>query len=165
MKKTTKNNNATTFELINAMHNAHDNAHDIECIKRNDMKTNVRVSVDYNSLYNELINATCKRDLVDAMNKHGLRTTTLPTPTPNKNDLYIQFCEKSRILIGAKTLKFYTCDDIAKNEYFKSLQFDCVNDGSYRTKRSTVSKSLDNFKYILQYFMNEYENDMILPTN
>lgn len=132
----------------------------------NNEKTNV-VFTEYKSLYNDLCKCNTKHGLVDTINKYGLRTTTQPTDTINKNDLYIQFAsEKSRILITTRSLKLYTCDTIASDDYFSDMKFDIVNDGSYRTKRCTVSNTVDNFKKFFEYFLtmvDGHENNF-LPT-
>ena len=133
---------------------------------KNATKTNITFSFDIDALYTELCDCTTKHQLVDAMNSYGLRTTTQPTDTPNKNDLYIQFNDKSRLLIGAKTLKLYTSESIATDDYFKSMHFDKVNDGSYRVARATVLKSVDAFKTIFNYFFNTVDGHELnyLPT-
>lgn len=116
-------------------------------------KNSEKKNQDYSTMYEELKGATCKRDLVDTMNAYGYRTTTIPTTTPNKNDLYIQFADKSRLLITSKSLKVYTCSENAEAMADKEFYFDPVNDGSYRTKRATVSNNLENFTKIFSYFL------------
>ena len=142
MKKTTKNeivtvNNATVETNATVATNA----------------TKTNETINFETLYNQLIDCKTKCELVNVMLSHGLYTSTTPTTTPNVNDLYIQFNEKSRLLIGKKTLKVYTNDvhaiELAKTTGFI---FDKVNDGSYRTKRATVQKTVDNFKTIFSYF-------------
>lgn len=127
--------------------------------KSNTNKVNATATATANvisSIFDEITTATCKRDLVDTMNKYGYRTNTTPTTTLNKNDLYFQLFDKSRILVTSKSLKLYTSNDIA-NEIStdnKTFVFDNVNDGSYRTKRATVHRTVDNFKYIFEWFLN-----------
>lgn len=139
MSKTTK---TTKNELV-TVNNA--------TVATNATKTNE--TINFETLYNQLIDCKTKCELVTVMLSHGLYTSTTPTTTPNVNDLYIQFNEKSRLLIGKKTLKVYTNDvhaiELAKTNGFI---FDKVNDGSYRTKRATVQKTVDNFKTIFSYF-------------
>ena len=142
MKKSTTNANATK-----------------KTATTNATATNTILSVEkINALYSELIVCKTKHALVDTLNKYGLRTTTIPTDTPNVNDLYIQLCDKSRVLFSAKSLKIYTCNDHAKriDKVFgvdeKHSMFDNVNDGSYRVKRATVAKTVDNFKTVFEYF-------------
>ena len=136
MKKTTKN------EIVTVNN---------ETVETNAAKTNS--TINFETLYNQLVDCKTKCELVTVMLSHGLYTSTTPTTTPNVNDLYIQFNEKSRLLIGKKTLKVYTNDahsiELSKNTGFI---FDKVNDGSYRTKRATVQKTVDNFKTIFSYF-------------
>jgi hypothetical protein len=119
--------------------------------KTNATKTNAnKVNTNYTSLYNELLQCTSKYELVATMLKHGYYTSTTPTQTKNLNDLYIQFTDKSRLLIGKKSLKLYTNDEHAKQ--FNNLQFDKVNDGSYRVKRATVANTIENFTLIFNHF-------------
>ena len=121
--------------------------------------TKTNNAVDFQSLYNELITATTKKQLVDTMNKYGLRTTTLPTTTPNVNDLYIQFIDKSRVLIGKKSLKLYTNDKLVDD--FSDYKFDVVNDGSYRNRRATVEKSVEQFTKLFSYFLTNNDNWLV----
>lgn len=116
----------------------------------NEAKQNV--AIDFSKLYEELIVCKTKQELVSTMLGHGLYTSTTPTTTPNPNDLYIQFNEKSRLLIGKKTLKVYTNEAHAAALSNEVFQFDKVNDGSYRTKRATVSRSVENFQRVFEYF-------------
>ena len=106
----------------------------------------------YSAIYEEFKTATCKKDLVDSLNRHGIRTNTTPTETKNKNDLYVQFYDKSRLLITSKSLKVYTNEEHANGLASKEFYFDPVNDGSYRVKRATVPNTVENFERILSYF-------------
>ena len=115
----------------------------------------------YTEIYNALSACKTKKDLVDTMNRFGLRTTTQPTTTPNINDLYIQFIDKSRLLITGKSLKLYTNE--ARVNDFTGLQFDIVNDGAFRNRRATVHKSVEMFTAIFEVFMSNPDN--YLPTN
>lgn len=118
----------------------------------------------FENLYNDLCGCVTKCGLVDTMNAYGLRTTTKPTTTANINDLYIQFHDGSRVLITKKSLKLYTNETTAT--VFDEIIFDDVNDGSYRKKRATVSKSVETFKRFFEYFLNDCDdhNDNYLPT-
>ena len=112
----------------------------------------VNSKVDYSKLYEELIVCKTKQELVTTMLGHGLYTSTKPTTTANLNDLYIQFNEKSRVLITSKSLKVYTSVDHANALSNEVFQFDNVNDGSYRTRRATVARNVENFIAIFNYF-------------
>lgn len=120
--------------------------------KTNNEKTNV--TINYETLYNELVECKTKCELVTTMLQYGLYTSTKPTTTANANDLYIQFNEKSRLLISKKSLKVYTNNDNANaiNAIDNNFIFDSVNDGSYRVKRATVAKTIENFTAIFKYF-------------
>jgi hypothetical protein len=129
-------------------------------VTKNTTTENTTVFNRYDALYNDLLKCECKMQLVNTMLSYGLYTTTTPTTTLNKNDLYIQFGDKSRLLITAKSLKVYTNDDNASK--LKIGDYDMVNDGSYRTKRCTVKNTLENFTTILSYFLTDNRN--YLPT-
>lgn len=118
-------------------------------------ENNVKVNATYTAIYDKMKVATCKRDLCDVLKMYGYDTTTTPTTTPNKNDLYIQFNEKSRLLITAKSLKVYTNNDhaTALHNIDSNFIFDSVNDGSYRVKRATVRNTVENFIIIFDYFV------------
>ena len=116
--------------------------------------TKTNVTINYETLYNELVECKTKCELVTTMLQYGLYTSTKPTTTANENDLYIQFNEKSRLLISKKSLKVYTNNDNANaiNAIDNNFIFDSVNDGSYRVKRATVAKTIENFTEIFKYF-------------
>ena len=116
--------------------------------------TKTNVTINYETLYNDLIDCKTKCELVTTMLQYDLYTSTKPTTTANANDLYIQFNEKSRLLISKKSLKVYTNNDNANaiNAIDKNFIFDSVNDGSYRVKRATVAKTIENFTTIFKYF-------------
>ena len=118
--------------------------------KTNATKTNA--TVDFTELYNELIVATTKKQLVDSMKNHNLQCVTAPTTTANTNDLYLQFnankCgDVSRVQITSKSIKLW-CTETVKNEFTEYL-FDGVNDGSARKYRTTIAKTVDNFIAIM----------------
>lgn len=120
-------------------------------VKENASKENARIE----EMFTALKSAQCKKDLVDTMNAYGYRTTTIPTTTPNKNDLYIQLSDKSRVLFTSKSIKVYTNQANAEGlqAVNKDFQFDLVNDGSYRTKRTTIGNNLENFTTVFNYFL------------
>jgi hypothetical protein len=159
MKKTNEINTTATENVVDKKVENRKSKTEVNATKTNAPATALAFT-QYEAIYNELIACTTKKQLVDTMNKYGLRTTTIPTTTPNTNDLYIQFSDKSRLLIAKKTMKLYTND--ARKSEFPGLQFDKVNDGSYRTTRATIAKSLENFKAVFAVFMNCADN--YLPT-
>ena len=121
-------------------------------VKSNSKKINT--NVNFEKLYTELIECKTKCELVNTMLKYNLYTSTKPTTTQNINDLYIQFNEKSRLLISKKSLKVYTNNEhsIKINKLHNDFIFDNCVDGSYRTKRATVPKTIENFINIMNYF-------------
>lgn len=158
MKKTTVTANNALHALVTNFHQSTDENERFEVATATNT-TKINSSIDFTALHTALMKCNTKKQLVDTMNMFGLRTTTLPTTTPNKNDLYVQFIDKSRVLFGVRTLKLYTNDDTAKS--FSDWYFDGVNDGSYRTHRATVPNTVDNFKLILQYFLQNNDNWLV----
>ena len=112
-------------------------------------------NINVKALYEDLITCTTKKALVDTMNRYGLRCTTLPTTTPNINDLYIQFIDKSRIQFGKKVMKLWTSEQVVKD---LEVTYDQVNDGSYRKCRATLPKALEEFEKILKYMLQNPDN-------
>jgi hypothetical protein len=114
----------------------------------------LKVNATYTAIYNEFTTAKCKLDLVNTLNKYGIRTNTTPTTTQNLNDLYVQMYDKSRVLITKKSLKVYTNNEHATaiHTAYNDFEFDNVNDGSYRTQRATVKNTVENFIKIMRYF-------------
>lgn len=133
-------------------------------IVENATATTATAFTQYKSIYDDLCKCTTKKQLVDTMNKYGLRTTTKPTTTPNINDLYIQFIDKSRLLITKKSLKLYT-NESRMTEFDCGMVFDTVNDGSYRNRRATVNNTVETFKSIFSVFMNDTDNYLPKTTN
>lgn len=143
-KQSTKTNATATATTVATATNA------TATVATNATKTNDV----YAKLYAKMVVAKCKLDLVNACNMVGIRTNTTPTTTPNKNDLYFQLFDKSRVLITSKSLKVYTNNDhaTALHTAYNDFEFDDVNDGSYRTKRATVKNTVENFTKIMSYF-------------
>lgn len=124
--------------------------------QKNQAIENKAVFSRYAELHSALNTCETKAQLVNTMLSFGLYTNTTPTTTPNKNDLYIQFADKSRLLITAKSLKVYTCEAVASE--LKVGEYDLVNDGSYRVRRATVKNTVENFQAIVSYFLTDSRN-------
>ena len=103
IENTTKNNETVKNELSVTK--------STKVAKSNSKKVNN--VVNFEKLYTELIECKTKCELVNTMLKYNLYTSTKPTTTNNTNDLYIQFNEKSRLLISKKSLKVYTNNEHA----------------------------------------------------
>ena len=117
----------------------------------NATKTNKSINdIDFTTLFDELNKCTCKSDLVDTVNKYGIYTSTKKSTNQCVTDLYIQLFDKSRVLLSKKTIKLYTCSDVASD--FKNFIFKPCTDGSYRKCYATIEKSVDNLKTIFEYF-------------
>ena len=117
----------------------------------NETKNNV--TFDYEKFFNEYIECKTKHEIVSVCSENGIYTTTKPTDTPNLNDLYIQFFDKSRLKLNKTSLQVYTSNDISiELETLFSCKSDIVNDGTYRTHRLTLSKTVDTIKSVFDYF-------------
>lgn len=124
-----------------------------QLILNNVSKTNKSINdIDFIMLFDDLNKCTCKSDLVDTINNYGIYTSTKKSNNQCLTDLYIQLFDKSRILIGKKSIKFYTTVDIAN--VFNEFTFKKCDDGSYRKMYTTIDKTVDNLKLILSYFAN-----------
>lgn len=108
---------------------------------------------DYDKFFNSYIECHTKHDIVSVCTTNGIYTTTKPTDTNNMNDLYIQLFDKSRIKLNKTSLQVYTCSDISiELEKLFGCKSDLVTDGSYRTNRLTLSKTVDTVKSLFDYF-------------
>ena len=108
---------------------------------------------DYDKFFNSYIECHTKHDIVSVCTTNGIYTTTKPTDTNNMNDLYIQLFDKSRIKLNKTSLQVYTCTDISVElETLFKCKSDVVNDGTYRTHRLTLSKTVDTVKSLFDYF-------------
>ena len=139
----TKNNETKTNTKTNAKTN-------------NEPKTNAtknNSTFDYEKFFNSYIECHTKHDIVSVCTTSGIYTTTKPTDTNNMNDLYIQLFDKSRIKLNKTSLQVYTCNDVSiELEKLFGCKSDLVSDGSYRTNRLTLSKSVDTIKSLFEYF-------------
>ena len=122
----------------------------------NEPKTNAtknNSTFDYDKFFNEYVECKTKHEIVSVCTTNGIYTTTKPTDTNNMNDLYIQLFDKSRIKLNKTSLQVYTCNDISiELENLFNCKSDLVTDGSYRTNRLTLSKTVDTVKSLFEYF-------------
>lgn len=127
--------------------------------KTNNKKTNT--TIEFKALYEELLTATNKCQLVDAFNHAGYICTTAKTTTNNTNDLYAQFrhnrCgDVSRIQFAKKVLKVYATEGVKNDltDLHEDYIVDAVNDGSARKFRIVLPNTEENFNSIFGYFVN-----------
>lgn len=146
MTKSTKTNEKTNEQLI---------------LVDNSTKINKSINdIDFATLFEQLCKCTCKSELVDTVNEYGIYTSTKKSTNNCLTDLYIQLYDKSRVLLSKKSIKLYTCSDVASN--FKQFAFKPCNDGAYRKCYATVEKSVENLKLIFEFFAKN--NQFWLPT-
>lgn len=108
---------------------------------------------DYDTFFKSYIECKTKHEIVAVCSENGVYTTTKPTDTNNMNDLYIQLFDKSRIKLNKTSLQIYTCNDVSiELEKLFGCKSDLVTDGSYRTNRLTLSKTVDTIKSLFEYF-------------
>ncbi len=109
--------------------------------------------IDYAMLLDEIDGCETKRDLQRIMRDYGFVTSTKPTDTPNENDLYFQFADKSRILFQKTQLRLYTSPEFAKEWFSEDLdRFTPCNDGSYRTVYAVFEKTPEELEKLLTVF-------------
>lgn len=122
----------------------------------NEPKTNAtknNSTFNYEKFFNEYVECKTKHEIVSVCTTNGVYTTTKPTDTTNLNDLYIQFFDKSRLKLNKTSLQIYTCNDISTElETLFKCKSDVVNDGTYRTHRLTLSKTVETIKSVFEYF-------------
>ena len=141
-KTTTKTKTTENTTLVNETQLA---------IVTNASKTNKSINdINFIDLFDKLNKCTCKSDLVDVVNEYGIYASTKKSTNQCLTDLYIQLFDKSRILLSKKTIKLYTCNDVASE--FKQFMFKPCNDGSYRKVYATVDKTVENLKLIFEFF-------------
>ena len=122
----------------------------------------------YDVMFNELLNAKCKNDLVTTMLKYGMSTTTSPTTTPNANDLYIQFNDYSRVWLRKSRIDFLstesTCNELQTTLNDNKVNYDTFfgvikksdNGCSKRTHRiEKIEKTPLAFNTIINYLMSK----------
>ena len=125
----------------------------------------------YDSMFNELLTAKCKNDLVTTMLKYGMSTTTSPTTTPNANDLYIQFNDFSRVWLRKSRIDFLstvdTCNSLKNALDENKVDYDKFfgvieksdNGCSKRTHRlEKIEKTANAFNTIINFLL---ENNAI----
>ena len=148
---TTKTNNETTTKTTTK-----NNETKTTTKTNNEPKTNAtknNSTFDYEKFFNSYIECHTKHDIVSVCTTNGIYTTTKPTDTNNMNDLYIQLFDKSRIKLNKTSLQVYTCNDISiELEKLFGCKSDLVSDGSYRTNRLTLTKTVDTIKSLFEYF-------------
>lgn len=139
-KTTTKNNETKTTTKTTTKKS-------VENVTKNNS------TFDYDKFFNEYIECHTKHEIVSVCTTNGIYTTTKPTDTNNMNDLYIQLFDKSRIKLNKTSLQVYTCNDISiELEKLFGCKSDLVSDGSYRTNRLTLSKTVDTVKSLFEFF-------------
>lgn len=116
--------------------------------------------INFIDLFEKLNKCTCKSELVDTVNEFGIYTSTKKSTNNCLTDLYIQLFDKSRVLLSKKSIKLYTCNDVASE--FKQWLFKPCNDGSFRKCYTTIDKTVENLKLIFEFFAKN--NQFWLPT-
>ncbi len=130
-------------------------------IKYSNVKSNLKsdtvVSIDYEQMLKDINMCETKKELMDIFNKYGFRSVTKPTDTQNSGDLYFQFSDGSRLHCQKTQFTVYTCPTWTKL-YFDRYTFKECKDGSYRTRKASVPKTVEELKYILSVFVKDSQN-------
>lgn len=115
-------------------------------------KTKTNVKFDVEKFFKSYIECSTKHEIVSLCAKSGIYTTTKPTDTPNKNDLYVQFFDNSRLKLNNKSIQIWCNDDTAiELEKVFECKSDVVHDNA-RTKRLTLSKTTETLEKVFEWF-------------
>lgn len=146
-KTTNKTNNETTNKTKTTEKT---NTKTVKKVTENITKMNVKFDVE--QFYSEYIKCNTKHEIVSLCAKSGIYTTTKPTDTPNKNDLYVQFFDNTRLKLNNKSIQIWCNHDTAiELEKVFECASDIVHDNA-RTKRLTLSKSVDTLEKVFDWF-------------
>ena len=102
-----------------------------------------------------------KQELIETFYAIGLKTTTASTDTQNSGDLYFQFADGSRLHCQKTRFTLYTCPKAA-TLYFSKYTFKECSDGSYRTMKAKVSRTVEDIEYILGVFYRDANNRVLI---
>ena len=124
-------------------------------------KTKTNATINFKTLYNDLLTNKCKNDMVETYKKYGIKCETAPTKTPNTSDLYAQFnrvgCgDLSRLQMKKNCIKVFCTVDIAtalEKVFNNKHMFTDCDDGGKRVKTCTLDKTLENYTNILQCYI------------
>ena len=123
--------------------------------------------INFSELFEEIKACRWKEDLVNTYARYGIKDDTKKTgPTDNidksgkSKDLYASFRTPdnkrtaTHILFEVNKIRVNTNDSIAFSPYFSNYEIhDNTNDGSYRNKYFYIAYDVDEFKYVMAYFL------------
>lgn len=123
--------------------------------------------INFSELFEEIKACRWKEDLVNTYARYGIKDDTKKTgPTDNidksgkSKDLYASFRTPdnkrtaTHILFEVNKIRVNTNDSIAFSSYFSNYEIhDNTNDGSYRNKYFNIAYDVDEFKYVMAYFL------------
>lgn len=115
-------------------------------------ETKLNVKFDVEKFFKSYIECNTKHEIVNLCQSVGIYTTTKPTDTPNKNDLYVQLFDQSRLKLNNKSIQVWCNDDTAVElEKVFECKSDIVHDNA-RTKRLTLSKTTETLEKVFDWF-------------
>lgn len=124
-------------------------------------------SIDFKALFDEIMNCRVKKDLINTFARYGIRDHThLKEETSRTNskgmstDLYASFRtpdnknNSSHIYFEATLIRIDINEKIANDRYFSNFDI-CkhTSDGKYRNKCFIIAYDIDEFKYVMSYFL------------
>lgn len=123
--------------------------------------------INFSELFEEIKACRWKEDLVNTYARYGIKDDTKKTgPTDNidksgkSKDLYASFRTPdnkraaTHILFEVNKIRVNTNDSIALSPYFSNYEIhDNTNDGSYRNKYFNIAYDVDEFKYVMAYYL------------
>ena len=116
-------------------------------------KGNNKMTVDYKGLFDSLCECKTKHELIETLHAFGFHSDTLPTDTPNVNDLYFQLEDGTRLWFRENKIVLLTSDAISRDAYFRKYSFRPSTDGKYRTKQADIPRELEDFTYVFKFFL------------
>lgn len=124
-------------------------------------------SIDFVKLFDEVQNCRWKEELVNTYARYGIKDYTKKTGVTKRthsdgksSDLYASFKTPddennvTHIFFEVNKIKINTNEVIAYDPYFSHYEIlDNPNDGSYKNKCFSIAYNVDEFKYVMSYFL------------
>lgn len=123
--------------------------------------------INFSELFEEIKACRWKEDLVNTFARYGIKDDTKKTgPTQRvrkdgkSSDLYASFKTPdneenvTHVFFEANKIKINTNEIIANDTYFSDyIISDNTSDGNYRNKSFCISYNVDEFRYVIEYFL------------
>lgn len=129
--------------------------------------------IDYISLFEEVKKCKCKSELVDTFSKYGIKDDTERTgetdgtyKSGKSKDLYAAFVTvttdnkkyKTHIHFQSNQISINTISLISDDRYFSKYKVRNKTSDEYRNRCFKIPYDVDEFKYVMDYFLRYDEN-------